>query len=191
MAAWEQWGLRYARVGALYTVAEPFLRIPGAAHDALHAHLLTQMDAGGAAVGLFARTSVATEARRSLVALALLRAMGFGHPFSHLTFAGRAAWHAAVDATALRRAWRDGQRWMDHGEVDHRIPGTLEALIRAVNSWLKRWWGVTCQLQFGAHQIIRAPKAKPSGAAQAADVWGIVRWWRDAVPRPHKAARGY
>jgi hypothetical protein len=188
--AWERWGHRVECVRRVYHGVPGLLALPlPAANAALHAKFRQDLaacppdDVDPALI--VARTNPVTMARRNLHALRLLHALGFSHPFAGgETHVSWNAWVASIDLPQLRMVWADGKEFIENG-LWQRAPDDLRVFILRINKWLKLWWGVTCGPQHTAAQTVRTPKTRARG-----HTFGVVRWWRDAIPQPHKALFG-
>jgi hypothetical protein len=143
--------------------------------------------------GWLGPASLANEARRNILAYRLLVALGFDGPFSDQTYNGEVAWRAGIDGQALRHEWMHGGLWIQEGlaveDARYRVEGMpVAGLVNVVSAWLKEWWGVSVGLRFSLGQVIKPRSRARDAAAQAADAWGAIHWWRDAIPAPRRVA---
>jgi hypothetical protein len=135
-----------------------------------------------------------TEARRSMLALDFLNALGFATPFDTRTYASRAAWLAPIQRGRLAELWAS-KLWLEDGwffGIDaHVARMNTHDLIKAANAFLVEHWGVSCALLFGPQQRLFPGKRHRSQAARSLGHCGVIRWWRGLVPAQTRVARGY
>jgi hypothetical protein len=179
---WEFWGARVVRMDALYTVGEaagvlphavpaPPAGTPGAVFEALRAHCQAALTPDHESVANFASDS--NVAKRDLLALEYLAALGFDGPFTASSFHTYLGFFNQIDGARLRRAWQNGEAWLEEGRDAGTMPKT--ELVAAANR---------------LHWALRLGQVLPGGALVLAAAEAEADGPGEAGPRGPRARRG-